>query len=258
MSASASAPFTLVSRGRRNTRRPNRQENRRRAPAPQMEEYGSRSFKKSFPTLHADGLRCAAVTSSPAGAWGRGALRVSNKQVTEVKKTVMVTPTKKPAFAGICAYCKESGHHIRNCVKAQRATARKMARQQAEQQRKRQMRAKKKEEAHRLAEERLRQQILKAEAEKIAKEQFIQPEETDSDSSSEEEEDEEEIVVSEQAETFLWKEKRAAEIISTIESKKAEMNGVSWADAADLEDDIEALEDELGLCDPTNDYFARD
>ena len=68
----------------------------------------------------------------------------------------------------------------------------------------------------------------------------------------------EEIVISEQAETFLWKEKRAAEIISTIESKKAEMNGVSWAEAADLEDDIEALEDELGLCDPTNDYFARD
>lgn len=241
---SASAPFTIVSRGRRNTRRPNRQENRRRAPVPQMEEYGSRGFKKSFPTLHADGLRCTAVTSSPAGAWGRGAPRVSNKQVTEVKKTVMVTPTKKPAFAGICAYCKESGHHIRNCAKAQRATARKMARQQAEQQRKRQMKAERKEEARRWFQERLRQQILRAEAEKVARQQFIQPEETDSDSSSDEEEDED-IVVGPGHLHASWEEKRAAKIVSTIESKKAEMTGVSWADAADLEDEIEALEDEL-------------
>ena len=127
-----------------------------------------------------------------------------------------------------CAYCKEFGHHIRYCEKAAAATAKK-------QEWKRREKARRAEEKKALAEERLRQQILAAQEAKLLAQQPVVEEE--SESSDSDDDDVEEVTVS--------NDEKIADLEKQIEAKKAAMEGASWADAADIEDEIDDLEEEL-------------
>lgn len=229
--------FTLVTsrRSRQQRRAPLRVNTEYKSPSELIAERGSRDFRRQFPTNHDASGHYAPVAVAPQGAW-KSTLKVNHNAVQTAPKqsfrrAVKVAP-KKAAAATLtieCSYCHDN-HHIRDCERAAYATAKKQAWKR---------RAKKESAEQRFsrAEERLRQQILAAQMAKKLEQQTVVEENSDS-SDSDSEEEEEEIHTVDNSE-------KIADLEKQIEAKKAEMEGVSWADAADIEDEIEDLEEEL-------------
>ncbi len=229
------ATFTLVTN--RRSRRPNRGYSRSQVRPQQTMPTTRDEFRRQFPTHHDAENHYAgtAAAAAPQGSWGRK-LRVNanapqNFAVRRPQKSTS-SPTVSPASQvnqRACAYCKEDGHHIRHCEKAAAATAKK-------QEWKRREKARRAEEKKALAEERLRKQILAAQEAKLLAQQPAVEEESDSESDCEDE-DVQTVDNSDQI----------ADLEKQIEVKKAEMKGGSWADVADIEDEIDDLEEELAV-----------
>ena len=205
-------------------------------------------FRRQFPTHHDRENHYAAVpAAAPQGAWGQK-LRVSTSGPAEfaakyrrAQKTQLRVAPPTVSNSRPCAYCKENGHHIRHCQKAAAATAKK-------QEWKRKEKARRAAEKKNLAEERLRQHILAAQQEKILAQQPVVEEECDSSDSD----------CEEQPETSRNRDEEIAELIAKIAELRKEEKNASWADAADLEDEIEELEaklDDLG-CTPEERWDA--
>lgn len=232
------ATFTLVTsrRSRQQRRAPLRVQTEHKSPAQLIAERGSRDFRRQFPTNHDAAGHYAAVAVAPQGAWksafkaNHNAVQPASKQV--VRSTAKVAPKKAAATTMTidCSYC-HGDHHIRNCERASYATAKKQAW-------KRQSKKERAEQRFSRAEERLRQQILAAQmAKKLAQQPVV---EEDSDSSDSDSDEEDEIHTVDNSE-------KIADLEKQIEAKKAEMEGVSWADAADIEDEIDDLEEKLAV-----------
>ena len=230
--------FTLVTsrRSRQQRRTPLRVQTEHKSPAQLIAERGSRDFRRQFPTNHDASGHYAAVAVAPQGAW-KSTFKVNHNAVQPAPKQVVrrakVAP-KKAAAATLtieCSYC-HGEHHIRTCQRAAYATAKKQAWKR---------RAKKESAEQRFsrAEERLRQQILAAQMAKKLEQQPVVEENSDS-SDSDSDEEEEEIHTVDNSE-------KIADLEKQIEAKKAEMEGVSWADAADIEDEIDDLEEKLAV-----------
>ena len=193
-------------------------------------------FRTQFPTHHdAKNHYAGSAAAAPQGSWGKKlrlnttapqdfAVRYKRAQKS-TQSRVAPTPqvNQRP-----CAYCKEFGHHIRHCQKAAAATAKK-------QEWKRQEKARRTEEKFNLAEERLRKQILSAQKAKLIAQQPVVEEESDSSESD----------CEEQPETSLSRDDQIAELVAKIAELRKEEKNASWADAADLEDEIEELEAKL-------------
>ena len=194
-------------------------------------------FRRQFPTHHdAENHYAGSAAAAPQGAWGQK-LRLNTTAPQDFavrykraqKGTQCRVAPKPEANQRPCAYCKELGHHIRYCEKAAAATAKK-------QEWKRREKARRAEEKKALAEERLRKQILAAQEAKLLAQQPVVEEESDS-SDSDYEEEEVSVTVN--------NDEKIAALEKQIEAKKAAMEGASWADAADIEDEIDDLEEEL-------------
>ena len=194
-------------------------------------------FRRQFPTHHdAENHYAAVPAAAPQGAWGQK-LRVNTSgpadfarkyrgaQKTQTRVTPATVTNSRP-----CAYCKEYGHHIRYCEKAAAATAKK-------QEWKRKEKARRAAEKHQFAEERLRQRILAAQQEKILSQQPVVEEE--SDYSSDEDAQPEEVTVT------LSRGQKISELLAKIAELRKKEKNASWADAADIEDEIEELEEKL-------------
>lgn len=229
------ATFTLVTN--RRSRRPNRGYSRSQVRPQQTMPTTRDEFRRQFPTHHDAENHYAgtAAAAAPQGSWGRK-LRVNtnapqNFAVRRPQKSTShsVSPASQ-VNQRPCAYCKEDGHHIRHCEKADAATAKK-------QEWKRLEKARRAEEKKALAEERLRQRILAAQEVKNLAQQPVVEEESDSSESDCEDEDVQTVDNSDQI----------ADLEKQIEVKKAEMKGGSWADVADIEDEIDDLEEELAV-----------
>ena len=229
------ATFTLVTN--RRSRRPNRGYSRSQVRPQQTMPTTRDEFRRQFPTHHDAENHYAgtAAAAAPQGSWGRK-LRVNpnapqNFAVRRPQKSTSHCVSPVPQVnQRACAYCKEDGHHIRHCEKAAAATAKK-------QEWKRREKARRAEEKKALAEERLRKQILAAQEAKLLAQQPAVEEESDSESDYEEET--EEVTVN--------NDEKIAALEKQIEVKKAEMKGGSWADVADIEDEIDDLEEELAV-----------
>ena len=192
-------------------------------------------FRRQFPTHHDRENHYAAVpAAAPQGAWGQK-LRVNTSGPAEFAAKYRraqngTQPRVAPPTVSNsrpCAYCKEIGHHIRYCQKAAAATAKK-------QEWKRKEKARRAAEKKNLAEERLRQRILAAQQAEILAQQPVVEEESDSSS---EEEDE--------PETTLSRDDEIAELLAKIAELQKSAENVSWADAADIDDEIDDLEEKL-------------
>ena len=230
--------FTLVTN--RRSRRPNRDTSRHQPRRQQNMPTTRTEFRRQFPTHHDRENHYAPAAAAPRGAWGQK-LRVNTSENAEFaakyrRAQNRTQPRAAPATAinsRPCAYCKEDGHHIRYCQKAAAATAKK-------QEWKRKEKARRAAEKKNLAEERLRQRILAAQQTEILAQQPVVEEESDSSSDSDNEE---------QPETSLSRDDQIAELVAKIAELRKEEKNASWADAADLEDEIEELEaklDDLG------------
>ena len=229
--------FTLVTsrRSRQQRRAPLRVHTEHKSPAQLIAERGSRDFRRQFPTNHDASGHYAAVAVAPQGAW-KSTFKVDHNAVQPASKQVVrrakVAPKKAAAtpLTIDCSYC-HGDHHIRNCERAAYATAKKQAW-------KRQSKKERAEQRFSRAEERLRQQILAAQmAKKLAQQPVV---EEDSDSSDSDSDEEEEIHTVDNSE-------KIADLEKQIEAKKAEMEGASWADAADIDDEIDDLEEKLAV-----------
>ena len=230
------ATFTLVTS--RRSSRPNRGYSRPQVRPQQTMPSTREEFRRQFPTHHdAENHYAGSAATAPQGAWGQKlrlnttapqdfAIRYKRAQ-KGTQRRVAPTPqvNQRP-----CAYCKEFGHHIRYCQKAAAATAKK-------QEWKRREKARRAEEKNALAEERLRKQILAAQEAKLLAQQPVVEEESDSSDSDDDEPEEVSVTVN--------NDEKIAALEKQIKAKTAEMEGASWADAADIEDEIEDLEEEL-------------
>tara|TARA_B100001063_G_scaffold246593_1_gene286480 strand:+ start:1279 stop:1962 length:684 start_codon:yes stop_codon:yes gene_type:complete len=200
-------------------------------------------FRRQFPTHHDTENHYAAVpAAAPQGAWGQK-LRVNTSgpadfarkyrgaQKTQTRVAPATVTNSRP-----CAYCKEYGHHIRHCEKAAAATAKK-------QEWKRKEKSRRAAEKHQFAEERLRQRILVAQQEKIIAQQPVVEEE--SDYSSDDDAQSEEVTAT------LSRDEEIAELLAKIAELRKEEKNASWADAADIDDEIDDLEEKLAELDYT-------
>jgi len=228
------ATFTLVTsrRSRQQRRAPLRAQTEHKSPAQLIAERGSRDFRRQFPTNHDASGHYAAVTVAPQGAW-KSAFKANHNAVQSASKrvarsTAKVAPKNAATPLTIdCSYCHEP-HHIRNCERAASATAKKQGW-------KSQSNKERAEERFSRAEERLRQQILAAQMAKKLAQQPVVEEDSDSSESDYEEEDAQTVDNSDQI----------ADLEKQIEAKKAGLEGASWADAADIEDEIDDLSEQL-------------
>ena len=231
------ATFTLVTN--RRSSRPNRGYSRSQVRPQQTMPTSRDEFRRQFPTHHDAENHYAAPAAAAQGAWGQKlrlnttapqdfAVRYRRAQKgTQHRVSPAPKVNQRP-----CAYCKEDGHHIRHCEKAAAATAKK-------QEWKRREKARRAEEKKALAEERIRKQILAAQEAKLLAQQPVVEEESDSSDSDYEE----------QPETSRNRDDQIAELVAKITELRKEEKNASWADAADLEDEIEELEaklDDLG------------
>ena len=226
--------FTLVTsrRSRQQRRAPLRVQTEHKSPAQLIAERGSRDFRRQFPTNHDASCHYASVAVAPQGAWksafkaNHNAVQPASKRV--VRSTAKVAPKNAEAkpLTIDCSYCHEP-HHIRNCERAAHATAKKQAWN-------RQSKKERAEQRFSRAEERLRQQILAAQmAKKLSQQPVV---EESSDSSDSDCEDEIQTVDNSD---------QIADLEKQIEVKKAGLEGASWADAADIEDEIDDLAEQL-------------
>lgn len=228
------ATFTLVTS--RRSRRPNRGYSRSQVRPQQTMPTTRDEFRRQFPTHHDAENHYAgtAAAASPQGSWGRK-LRVNTNSPRDcsVRRPQKSTSHRVSPVPQVnqraCAYCKEDGHHIRHCEKAAAATAKK-------QEWKRQEKARRTEEKFNLAEERLRKQILAAQEAKLLEQQPVVEEESDS-SDSDYEEEEVSVTVN--------NDEKIAGILAKIAELRKSAHGASWADAADIDDEIDDLEEEL-------------
>ena len=228
------ATFTLVTY--RRSHRPNRGYSRPKGRPQQTMPSSREEFRTQFPTHQdAENHNSAPVATVPQGSWGKKLRLTANapqdfsvryrrsQKGTQRRATTTPQVNQRP-----CAYCKEFGHHIRHCQKAAVATAKK-------QEWKRKEKARRAEEKRNLAEERLRKQILAAQKAKLLVQQPVVEEESDSSESDYED----------QPETSLSRDDQIAELVAKIAELRKEEKNASWADAADLEDEIEELEVKL-------------
>ena len=230
--------FTLVTsrRSRQQSRRPLRVNTEHKSPAQLLSQRGSRDFRRQFPTNYdASGHHAGATSAVPHGAW-RGTFKLSNtqtfpqrmkysaKQPKPIERHSTVTPQKRD-----CAYCHEDDHHIRDCQKAAAATAKKQAQ-------KRQSKHERSTERFSRAQENLRKQVIAAQQAKIMAQQPVVEEENDTSDSEAESVDEIQVVDNSEQIALLTQQ---------IAEAKANLDCARWADAADIEDEIEELEEHL-------------
>lgn len=225
------ATFTLVTS--RRSRRPNRGYSRPQVRPQQTMPDSRAEFRRQFPTHHdAENHYATPAAAAPQGSWGQK-LRVNTNapQVFAARRPQKGTQNRVSPAPQVnqrpCAYCKEDGHHIRHCEKAAAATAKK-------QEWKRREKARRAEEKKALAEERLRQRILAAqEAKNLTQQPAV---EEDSDTSSDEDEPEDVTVNNDE---------KIANLLAKIAELREKAHSASWADAADIDDEIDDLEEEL-------------
>lgn len=228
------ATFTLVTN--RRSRRPNRGYSRSQVRPQQTMPTTRDEFRRQFPTHHDAENHYAGSAAAPQGSWGKKLMLNAQQDFavrhrrSQKSTQCRVAPTpqvnKRP-----CAYCKEDGHHIRHCEKADAATAKKQVW-------KRQEKARRAEEKFNLAEERLRKQILAAQEVKNLVQQPVMDEDSDSSESDYETEAEEVIVT-------VNNDEKIAGILAKIAELRKSAHGASWADSADIDDEIDELEEEL-------------
>jgi len=230
--------FTIVTRrSRQQPRRPLRVNTEYKSPAQLLSQRGSRDFRHQFPTnYNSSGHHAAATSVAPQGAW-RGTFKLSNntqtfpkrmkysaKQTRPIERHSTVAPQKRD-----CAYCHEDDHHIRDCQKAADATAKKQAQ-------KRQSKHERSTERFSRAEENLRKQVIAAQQAKIMAQQPVVEEENDTSDSDAESIDEIQVVDNSE---------QIALVTQQIAEARANLDCARWADACDIEDEIEELEEQL-------------
>ena len=230
------ATFTLVTS--RRSHRPNRGYSRPQVRPQQTMPSTREEFRRQFPTHHdAENHYAGSAAAAPQGSWGKK-LRLNTTAPQDFavrykraqKGTKCRVAPKPQVNQRPCAYCKELGHHIRHCQKAAAATAKK-------QEWKRREKARRAEEKRNLAEERLRKQILAAQEAKLLAQQPVVEEESDTSDSDYEEEEEVSVTIN--------NDDKIAEILAKIAELRNSAQSASWADAADIDDEIDDLEEEL-------------
>jgi len=233
------ATFTLITsnRSHQHPRRTLRVDTEYKSPAQLLSQRGSMDFRRQFPTNYDASRNHAPTTSTgPQGAW-RGTFKMSNntntfpqrmkysaKKSGPIERHSTVAPQKRD-----CAYCHEGDHHIRDCQKAAVATAKKQVHNP-------QSKHERSIERFSRAEEKLRKQVIAAQQAKIMAQQPVVEEENDTSDSDTESVDEIQVVDNSE---------QIAVVTKQIAEAKANLHCARWADAADIEDEIEELEEKL-------------